>query len=149
MDILAMLILPVCEHRISFHLFVTSSVFFSSKSHSFHCTDVSLPWLNLFLNVLLFWCHCKWGSFFFFSFQIFCYWYYIHVGLPRWLSGKESACQCRRCRFDSWVERIPWRMKWQPTPVFLAENSMDRGAWQATIHGVTESDMTEHACMQI
>ena len=24
-------------------------------------------------------------------------------GLPRWLSGKESACQCRRCKFDPWV----------------------------------------------
>ena len=81
----------------------------------------------------------------FFSFQIFCYWYYINVGLPRWLSGKESACQCRRCRFDSWVERIPWRRKWQPTPVFLAENSMDRGAWQATIHGVTVRH--DWACM--
>ena len=23
-------------------------------------------------------------------------------GLPWWLSGKESACQCRRHRFDSW-----------------------------------------------
>ena len=43
-------------------------------------------------------------------------------GLPWWLSGKESACQCRRCRrhgFDPWVEKIPWRRKWQPTPVFL------------------------------
>ena len=28
-------------------------------------------------------------------------------GLPRWLSGKESACQCRRCRFDPWVRKIP------------------------------------------
>ena len=26
--------------------------------------------------------------------------------LPRWLSGKESACQCRRHRFDSWVRKI-------------------------------------------
>ena len=23
--------------------------------------------------------------------------------LPQWLSGKESACQCRRCKFDPWV----------------------------------------------
>ena len=30
-------------------------------------------------------------------------------GLPWWLSGKESACQCRRCRFKPWVGKIPWR----------------------------------------
>ena len=40
-------------------------------------------------------------------------------GLPWWLSGKESTCQCRRCWFDLWVRKIPWRRKWQPTPVFL------------------------------
>ena len=38
--------------------------------------------------------------------------------LPRWCSGKEAVCQCRRCPFDPWVEKIPWR-RWQPTPVFL------------------------------
>ena len=41
------------------------------------------------------------------------------IRLPWWLSGKESACQCRRCRFDSWVRKIPSRRKWQPTSVFL------------------------------
>ena len=40
-------------------------------------------------------------------------------GLPRWLSDKESACQCRRCGFNPWIEKIPWRRKWQLTPVFL------------------------------
>ena len=40
-------------------------------------------------------------------------------GLPMWLSGKESACQCRRCGFNPWVWKIPWSRKWQPTPVFL------------------------------
>ena len=44
-------------------------------------------------------------------------------GLPRWLSGKESACQCRRPRFDPWVRKIPWRRKRQPTPVFLPGES--------------------------
>ena len=32
------------------------------------------------------------------------------VGLLRWLSGKESTCQCRRCKscvFDPWVRKIP------------------------------------------
>ena len=39
--------------------------------------------------------------------------------LLRGLSGKESACQCRRHGFDPWVGKILWRRKWQPTPVFL------------------------------
>ena len=42
--------------------------------------------------------------------------------LPRWLSGKESACQCRRHRrlgFSPWVGKISWRRAWQSTPVFL------------------------------
>ena len=45
------------------------------------------------------------------------------LGLPRWLSGKESACQCRRCRFDPWIRKIPWRRKWQSTLVFLPGES--------------------------
>ena len=46
--------------------------------------------------------------------------------LPRWLTGKESTWQCRscrRCRFDPCVGKTPWRRKWQPTPVFLPEES--------------------------
>ena len=44
--------------------------------------------------------------------------------IPRWLSGKESACQFRRHRrpgFYPWVRKIPWERKWQPTPVVLPE----------------------------
>ena len=41
-----------------------------------------------------------------------------NIGLPRWLSGKESACQWGRHKFDPWVRKIPWRWKWQFTPVF-------------------------------
>ena len=44
-------------------------------------------------------------------------------GLPWWLSSKDSACQCRRQEFDPWVGKIPWRRKWQPTPVFLPGKS--------------------------
>ena len=41
-------------------------------------------------------------------------------------SGKEPVCQCRRlkcCRFNPCVGKIPWRGAWQPTPVFLPEES--------------------------
>ena len=66
--------------------------------------------------------------------------------LLKWLSGKDSTCQsaclARSCRFDLCVWKIPWRKKWQPTPVFLLGNSMDRGAWWASVHVV----MTEHSC---
>jgi len=36
---------------------------------------------------------------------------------------KESTYQCRRCRFNPWVGKLPWRKKWQPTPVFLPKES--------------------------
>uniref|UniRef100_A0A452F3B8 T-complex 11 n=2 Tax=Capra hircus TaxID=9925 RepID=A0A452F3B8_CAPHI len=35
---------------------------------------------------------------------------------------KESSCLCRRCG-NPWVRKIPWRRKWQPTPVFLPGKS--------------------------
>ena len=45
------------------------------------------------------------------------------LGLPRWVSGKESACHCRRHEFDPWLRKIPWRREWQPTPVTLPGKS--------------------------
>ena len=48
------------------------------------------------------------------------------TGIPKWLSGKEPACQCRRhrrCGFHPWVGKIPWRRAWQPAPVFLPGES--------------------------
>ena len=47
-------------------------------------------------------------------------------GFPGGASGKQSACQCRRCkrhRFHPWIRKIAWRRKWQPTPVFLPRES--------------------------
>ena len=44
------------------------------------------------------------------------------AGFPGGVSGKESACQCRRHKrlgFDPWVRKTSRRGAWQPTPVFL------------------------------
>ena len=43
--------------------------------------------------------------------------------LPRWLSGEEPTCQCRKHGFNPWVKKILWRRKWQPTPIFLPGKS--------------------------
>ena len=64
-------------------------------------------------------------------------WYFIRI--PSWLSGKESACQCRRCAFDPWVGKIPWRRKWQPTSVFLPGKSHGHRSLAATVHEITKS----------
>ena len=64
---------------------------------------------------------------------------------PGGSDGKESACDAgdlgsipgsERKKRRKWQ---PWRRKWEPTPVFLLENPMDRGAWQATAHDVAKS----------
>ena len=47
----------------------------------------------------------------------------VYVGLPWWLSDKESTCQCRRLGLDPWLRKIPWRRKWQPILVFLPGKS--------------------------
>ena len=71
--------------------------------------------------------------------QILYYWF------PRWHSSKESACQCRRCRFNPQVGIIPWNRKWQPAPVFLPGKSHG----QRSLVGSQESDTTEQlsSCM--
>ena len=68
-------------------------------------------------------------------------------GLSCWLSSKETAWQCgrhRRCGFDPRVGKIPWRRKWQPTPVFLSGKSHgQRNLVGNSPRGHKESDTTE------
>ena len=66
---------------------------------------------------------------------------------PRWLSGKESTCQCGRHRrrgLHPWVGKNPWRRAWQPIPVFLpGESYGQRGLAGYSPWGCKESDTTE------
>ena len=74
------------------------------------------------------------------SFQ---YDFIISFGLPWGLRSKESTCQSRRCRFNFWDGKIPWRRKWQPTPVFLPRKSHgQRSLAGYSAWGYKESDTT-------
>ena len=68
-------------------------------------------------------------------------------GLLGGASGREPACQCwrlKRCRFNPWVRKIPWRRKGQPTPVFLpGESHGQRSLAGYSPRGHEESDTTE------
>ena len=75
-------------------------------------------------------------------------------GLPRCLSGKESACQCRRHSrhgLDPWMRKNRCRRKQQATSVFLPESPVHGNpsglrpmAWQ----GVRQDWATERARMR-
>ena len=57
--------------------------------------------------------------------------------------GKELSCQCRRCRFYPWLQNIPWRRAWKPTPVFLpGEPHRQRSLVDSSPWGHKESDTT-------
>ena len=63
-------------------------------------------------------------------------------GLIDGSGGKESICNAGDARHAGSLPmsgRSPWRRKWKPTPVFLLGKSHGRGAWWATVHGVTKS----------
>ena len=65
------------------------------------------------------------------SFLIFYFFSVWPLGFPGGTGGKDPACQCRtrdRFGFHPWVGKIPWRRKWQPTPVFLPGESQGRGS---------------------
>ena len=71
----------------------------------------------------------------------------IRKGFPGGASGKEPACQCRRhkrCWFDPWVRKTPWRRAWRPTPVFMPGECYGQKSLAGySPRGFKESDMTE------
>ena len=63
------------------------------------------------------------------------------IWASQWLSSKESTCNAGAVGNMGWSlgQEDPWRRTRQPTPVFLPGESMDRGAWWATVHRVAKS----------
>ena len=75
-----------------------------------------------------------WLSFFFLSFLNWSRKY----RLAWWLSGTESTWRCKRRGFNPQVGQIPWRRKWQPTPVLLPGESHGwRSLADYIVHRVT------------
>ena len=63
------------------------------------------------------------------------------LGLPQWLSGEESACNAGNSGDAHSIPvsgRSPGGINGNPLQYSCLENSMDRGVWQATAHGLAK-----------
>ena len=58
-------------------------------------------------------------------------------GLPWWLSGKESACNAGDPGSIPGLGRSRGEGRGYPLHCSCLENPLDRGAWWATVHGVS------------
>ena len=67
----------------------------------------------------------------------------IIIGLPMWLSGKESAFNSGETVSIPGSGTFPGGGHGNPFQYSCLENPMDRGAWKATVNMVAESDTTE------
>ena len=65
--------------------------------------------------------------------------FYICMGFPGGSDGKESACDAGDPGSILESERFPGEGNGNPLQYSCLENSMDRGAWWATVHGVAKS----------
>ena len=66
----------------------------------------------------------------------------------QWKKIIHLPCRiCRRHSFHPWFGKIPWRRKWQPTPVFLPGKSHGQSSLVAYCPGgCKESHTAEHMC---
>ena len=70
-------------------------------------------------------------------------------GFPSGGNSKETACwcsRCKRCEFNPWVEKVPWRGKWHSTPVVLPaifQKQRILANYNPMEWGCKESDTTE------
>ena len=60
------------------------------------------------------------------------------MGFPSDSDNKESACNVGEPGLIPGPERFPAEENGNPLQYSCLENSMDRGAWQATVQGVTK-----------
>ena len=78
---------------------------------------------------------------------------YCYHELPRWLTGRDSTCQCRSLRrrgFNPWLQKNPGEGNGNPLQYSCLENPRDKGSWWVTVHGVRKSQtrlsILTHVC---
>ena len=71
---------------------------------------------------------------------------YVQLRTPQCLSSRNPLATQEVPEMwvlASWMGKTPWKRKWQPTPVFLSGESMDRAAWWAAVLGAAKSQIPQ------
>ena len=68
-----------------------------------------------------------------------CIWFYFHLGFPGCSDSKKSTCNVRDLGWNPGFWRSPGEGNSYPLQYPCLENSMEREAWQATVHRVAKS----------
>ena len=72
------------------------------------------------------------------------------MGFPGGSVVKNPPANADVCQFDPWVGKIPWRRRWQPTPVLLpGESHRQRRLTGYSPGSCKESDMTEQLTLSL
>ena len=79
----------------------------------------------------------------------FLYGFFLVLGFPDCSDGKESAGNAGNLGSISGLGRSPGERNGYPLQYSRLENSMDRGAWWATVHGAEELNMAEQLTLSL
>ena len=107
------------------------------------CAGCGAAWLGMSLGLTIIYQVCDLGE----TLRLLSFSFLIYEMGPKMTptvsgaSDKEPTYQrkrLKRCRFDPWVQKLPWRRAWQPSPVFLPGESQGQRIWRATVNRVTK-----------
>ena len=118
-NITKLIVLDIYFSVIHFLVKIFSDSTMLTKSNWFHAFIYNLFCIFPALSLVIFLCIAFSITFLILNEKVG--WDFLLSNLLHSLS-QVAQCQCRRCKrcgFDPWVRKIPWRRKWQPIPVFL------------------------------
>ena len=142
--LLFIIITIICIIVVLFSKYLFKSMYCFSNFFLWFLKYVNSSFKKLVYSSQYLWCYLVWKD----ILVICIIFYYFGGSLVTQMEKKLPATQEKV--FNPWVEKIPWKREWLPTPVFLPGNSMDWGAWWAIqCIGHKGSDTTEQLTLSL
>ena len=93
---------------------------------------------TLYITLILYQCICYFGRYYSYKRKMYTYSTVNVWGFPSGSGSKESACNAGDLGSIPELGRPPGGGNGNPLQYSCLENSMDKGAWWATVHGLSD-----------